>query len=70
MKYDCPRPCAERHARCHVDCPRYAKRMAETARQKKERQKDIAVIVYQVDQKNKTLDAMKGKRRTSLRRKK
>ena len=53
MKYICQKDCPDRHPRCHVDCEKFAKYMAANEQNKKERHQEIAVKVYQVEQKNK-----------------
>lgn len=54
-KYECPRPCVARHPKCHVECPQYALFMEKNEKQKKDRKMEVAVRIYQVDQKNKAI---------------
>lgn len=53
--YQCPRECAERCATCHIDCEKHQKFREENERNKKERKQEIAVKVYQCEQKVKSL---------------
>lgn len=57
MKDLCPKKCPERNATCHIDCQRHNRYRKNNAEEKERRQKEIAVIVYQLDQKRKYLEA-------------
>ena len=55
--------CTERHAKCHVDCQKYAKHMEENEQNKKERHQEVAVKVYQVDQKNRAVQKLYNRKK-------
>ena len=51
----CPRECPNRNATCHIECTQHQLYREEIAQQKKQRQQEIAVKVYQVDMKNRSI---------------
>lgn len=63
MNDSCYPECPNRSATCHADCERYRKQRERCTKAREERQKEIAVVVYQVDQKNR---AIKDKRNHKL----
>ena len=70
MNDECYRECPDRNITCHFDCPRYKKQREKADKAKQERQKEIALIIYEIDQKNRAIEASRGKKRIRKRRKK
>ena len=62
-EYLCPIDCPDRNATCHIHCERHKKYRERNEQEKRKRMKEVAVKVYQVDQKNK---AIKDKRNHKL----
>ena len=47
----CPKNCRDRSPTCHIDCEDYIEYRKKNEQAKKERHKELAVVVYQCDQK-------------------
>jgi hypothetical protein len=60
MKDGCYPECPDRNETCHIDCERYRVQRERNEIEKERRHREIAVFVYQIEQKNKSIKATKS----------